>query len=280
MGVSELFPDAIGWGDVVLATLTLVAGWIVSRLVRRGVLAIAARAPGLSENVVDVAARVATYTVLLLTFGFALALLGADVQPLLAVVVIIGVVLVLVVRGISDNFTSGVVIQARQTVRIGDEIQVAGPSGPLTGTVAELNARSVVVNAADGRVIHVPNARLLADVLINQTSGGALRSEVTVRAERNDRRRGDLLHLLESTTAKIEAVRPEPPPIAIVESILPTTDVIRLQYWHGPGIRATTSSTIVTAIAVALAGAGWVGTVASGPLAQSLRSQRDGPPAP
>lgn len=268
--LSQLLPTAIGWGNVLIAVITLVVGWALSRLARRGVLAVARRARGLSENVTVGAARVAGYTVLLLAFGIALAFLGANVQPVLAVVVTIGVVLVLVMRGISDNFTSGVVIQARQTVKLGDEIQIDGPNGPLTGIVFEVNARSVLMRTADGREVHVPNARLLANVLVNHTSHGARRSEVQVRAQQGERPIEHLVQALEESASKSDQVRSQPQPRAIIESVSPNKVVIRLQFWHAPADLVTARAAVVMAAAATLSDAALPGIATSEPSPPSL----------
>lgn len=51
--------------------------------------------------------------------------------------IILGVVLALVLRGIADNFAAGVVIQSRHPVRLGDEIDALR----YVGTVRALNGR-------------------------------------------------------------------------------------------------------------------------------------------
>ena len=78
----------------------------------------------------------AKYSCWLLGAGIALTFLGVEIQPLLAAALIVAVVAILAIRGVTDNFAAGVVIQSRRPVHIGDEIEVldqtGGPSGRST----------------------------------------------------------------------------------------------------------------------------------------------------
>src|SRR3954468_21203729 len=168
-----------GW-DLALAGVTLVATWIFGRLARRATLTVLARLEGVSEDLRQLAARLAKYAVWLLGLGIGLTFLGAPIQPLLAAAVILAVVAVLALRGIADNFAAGVVIQTRRPVQLGDEIEVLGHAG----VVVEMNGRSVVIETADGRTVHIPNAKVLDNPLVNASAHALRRSDVEVRAAR------------------------------------------------------------------------------------------------
>jgi len=180
-----------------------------------------------------------------------------------AIIVVLGVVLILVLRGISDNFTSGVLIQSRQTVRLGDEIQIDGPSGPLTGVICDMNARSVLMATSDGREVHVPNGRILSEVLINNSGRGARRSDIQVRVHHNNRAVADLCQLLEDALAASDDVNPEPKPRSLVESTSPSRLILRVQFWHDPTQLATVRSEALVLAAGALEAAGLRGIATS-----------------
>lgn len=120
--LKDLFDGSISAWNAVLAVLILLASWVFWRITRRNCYRLLERVGGLSEHLRLLAARIAGYAVLLLGIGVALSVLGARVQPLLAVALLVGVVLVLALKGIADNFAAGVVIQTRQPIRLGDEI--------------------------------------------------------------------------------------------------------------------------------------------------------------
>src|SRR5690349_6859503 len=110
VSLDDLFPSGITTWQIALAILSVVVGWVASHFARVAVLKLAARTPGISDAVAQLAARVTQYTLLLVGIGIGLDFLGANVQPLLAMTAIAVVVLILVLRGVADNFAAGVLI--------------------------------------------------------------------------------------------------------------------------------------------------------------------------
>jgi len=265
--VDTFFTTPVTWWEALLAVLAVIAGWIASRFAKKGMVALLRRVPSLSPGLIVFAARFTQYVILLFGIGLALAVLGANVQPLLAMVLIIGLVVVLVLRGVADNFAAGVLIQTRQSVRIGEEVVVEGPDGdPIAGTVAELNSRAVILNTVDGRTVHVPNAQLLTNTLVNHSRHGARRSDVQVRVAMPEGTDPDAVmdrvaRAAEGVAGVLddEAVRP------LAVSLSEARAVIRLQFWHDPLQGAAVTSAVVRAVAAAIVEAGWKGTVTSTP---------------
>ena len=208
---SEFLATPITWWAALLAVLSVVAGWIASRFAKRGVTAFLSRVPGVSPAAVRFAGRFAQYTLLLLGIGVALAFLGANVQPLIAAVVIALVIVVLVLRGVADNFAASVIIQSRKPVVIGEEITVEGPDGEaLSGIIVELNSRAVVFETFDGRTAHVPNGKMLAETFTNNSRRGIRRSEAQVRVELPGTAVEDLVIALTEAAASVEGSSPTP----------------------------------------------------------------------
>lgn len=255
--------DSISPWSWLIAAGVIIASWIISIFVRKGVLALMRRAPGVDESVAQVTARVVKYVVILLGVGIAFALLGADIQPLVAIAIVVGVVLALVLRGVADNFAAGVLIQARRSVELGDEIVVEGPDGVLSGTVTELNSRAVVLLTVDGRTAHVPNAKVLQDAFLNDSRHGARRSEVQVRVARADRSVDEMLEVLTDAVQAAKGVHARESVAAVVHEITPDRLAVSLQFWHHPMHAATVSSDVVRALGARVDGEGWTATVTS-----------------
>lgn len=266
MDISQYLSTGVSAWDALFAVLSVLAGWILAHFSRRGVLALIRRVPNIAEPVAQFAARLTYYLILVLGIGVALAFLGANVQPLLGIVIIAIVIAVLVLRGVADNFAAGVLIQTRQTVRLGDEVQVDGPDGLLTGVVTELNSRSILMRTVDGRTVHVPNAKLLADPIVNNSSHGSRRSEVQVRLERSESGPAGLSEATARVTdaaAGTPGVIDSPPARALVVTVSPARLALRVQYWHPPLDGVPVTSAVVARIATAIEDAGWRGTVTS-----------------
>lgn len=216
--------------EILLAVIVILMGWIASIFVRRGVLTLTRRWKGITPNMAGVIARVAKYFVVLMSIGIALSFLGASVQPVLAAALIVGIVLFLALRGIADNFAAGVVIQTRHPMKPGDEIE----SGGFTGTVMELNGRSVVIRTRDGKTVHIPNSQVLSEPLQNNSEAGAIRSEVQVRVAGRGAAETAVRERIESAAGSVDAVHKRPAATALLIEAAPDVAIYKLKLWHHP----------------------------------------------
>lgn len=273
MDLSQYLTVSVSWWEIVLAVIAVIVGWIVSRFAKRGTIAVLAHIPNVTPALTLVASRIVQYGILLLGFGIALALLGANIQPLLAMTLVVVLVAGLVLRGVADNFAAGVLIQTRQTVLVGEDIMVEGPDGePIIGTVTELNSRAVIMRTLDGRTVHAPNAKLMTETLVNYSRHGERRSEVQVRIERGSTPVEEVLKTVTDAASAAEGVLESTPARAVVGTVSPERIAARVQFWHEPPASVATSAAVVGAISAAIAAAGWRGTVTSDVMAPPLIS--------
>lgn len=264
MDFSTFLSTPISWWQVLWAVLSVLAGWIASRFAKRGVIDLMRHVPTATPAATRFAARLAQYTLLLLGVGIALAFLGANVQPVLAVVLVLAVVAALVLRGVADNFAASVLIATRKPVILGEEITVEGPDGEsITGTVVELNSRAVVFTTPDGRTAHVPNAKLLAETLVNNSRHGARRSEVQVRVERAGVGVDDITALLTDAAAAVDGVHQQPGTGVLLSAVSDARVIARIQFWHAPTAAVGVTSAMVAALTARLTERGWAATVLS-----------------
>lgn len=263
MTLDTLFPDGLSPWQIVLAVLSILVGWLLSRFARKGVLKLTKRTPGISDSVAQLAARFTQYGLLLVGIGVGLAFLGANVQPLLAMTAIAVVVLILVLRGVADNFAAGVLIQSRQSVKIGEEIEIEGPNGAIRGIVQELNGRAVILSTVDGRTVHVPNAALLTGVLVNDSRHGARRSALDIRIARSDGLDADeVVAIISRAASEVPGVHAREHPAVSFTSLSPTRWMLTLRIWHHPLHGTTVMSATVRGVAEALEAAGVKAVVA------------------
>lgn len=266
MDFSTFLSTPITWWAALAALLSVVAGWIASRFAKRAVTRVLSRVPNVSPAAVRFAGRFAQYTLLLLGIGIGLVFLGANVQPLIAVVLIVLVIVVLVLRGVADNFAASVIIQTRKPIVVGDEITVEGPDGKaLTGTIVDLNSRTVVFATIDGRTAHVPNSKMLAETFTNNSRRGARRSEVQVRVERTNVPVDDVVTELTDAAASVEGIHQPEDVNVLVVAVSPERLTARVQYWHGSQEGLGVTSRVVRAVSARIAERAWEGTVTSDP---------------
>lgn len=266
MDFSEFLSTPITWWAALFALLSVLAGWVASRFAKKGVTGFLARVPNVSPEAVRFAGRFVQYTLLLLGIGIGLAFLGANVQPLLAVVLVVLVVVVLVLRGVADNFAASVIIQSRKQILVGEEITVEGPDGKaLTGTIVEFNSRTVVFETIDGRTAHVPNSMLLAETFTNNSRRGARRSEVQVRVGRLGASVEDVVRAVTDAAASVDGIHDPGTVTMVVVAVSPERLIGRVQYWHAPQEGVGVTSRVVRVLSGLLAERGWEGTVTSDP---------------
>ncbi|MDT0144038.1 mechanosensitive ion channel family protein [Microbacterium sp. PRC9] len=264
MDFSQFLSTPITWWQVLWAILALLAGWIASRIAKRAVTDLMGHVPTATPAATRFAARFAQYTLLLVGFGIALAFLGANVQPVLAVVIVLVVVAALVLRGVADNFAASVLIATRKPIVLGEEITVEGPDGnPISGTVIELNSRAVVFITPDGRTAHVPNSKLLAETLVNNSRHGGRRSDIQVRVERAGAGVDEVVEALAESAAAAEGVLADPAVGVLVTAVSETRITGRVQFWHDPARGLSVTSGVVAALTAGLARRGWSATVTS-----------------
>jgi small conductance mechanosensitive channel len=256
--------DQIDWWQFGGAVLVLIAGWIASGLAKRLVERLLSRASGVTPGMIELTARLTRYGVILLSVGVAFALLGANMQPVLSMALIVGIVLALMLRGVAGDFAAGMLLQSRRTVRTGDRIEVKGPGGLLTGTVKVVNARAVIMLTLDGRTAHIPNSDLVEGILVNHSTHGSRRNEVRVRVERRGQEDIDeLLAALATAVQRINGVHARPAAEAVPLSITPTRITATVRFWHHPAHRVAVTAVVVRTLAHELESSGAQATVTS-----------------
>lgn len=236
--LATLFADSsFDWWDVLLAVVVAVGGWLASRYAQRGVQTAMERWSGLGAQTSNLAGRVIRYALLLLTLGIVLTVLGAPLQPVLAAVIVVVAVAALALRGIASNFGAGIVIQARRPVVLGEAIR----TGAMTGTVHELNARSIVLTTSDGTLVHIPNTTLLEQPLTNFSRTGANRFEVYVITGTGTPDLGDIGR---TAAAAVPSGRAD----ALLVGTWSDRACVRVRYWAPHGDRDETASRLLAAL--------------------------------
>lgn len=143
----------------VLATL-LAALWIGSALEARLM-----RAQQLEPNLRVAASRALKALLLLVAVLLGLSMVGIDLTVLSVFGGALGVGLGLGLQRVASNYVSGFIILLDKSLRIGDVITV----DKYTGTVTQINTRYTVIRALDGTEAIVPNEKLVAEPVTNQS---------------------------------------------------------------------------------------------------------------
>jgi len=236
------FSTISGWTIAALVAVVL-GTWLAERYVKRWVLRGLGRVDGLSAELRATCARVVGYFILLIGAGLGLTVLGAQIQPFLAAAVIVAAVIVLALRGVADNFGASIVLQTRKPVRHGDWVDVEG----VRGCVIEMNARSVVLMTADGRQVHVPNAALLSEPIVNLTIGGGVRTEIELRTA-GATSRHEAAELAAQACRRVSGVLPTPAPDILWTATAPESATCLLRFWTEASQATRVESEVLDAV--------------------------------
>ena len=223
------------------------AATLVSRYLRRRIRASLDQFEGLEGYLPDLLARVAGWAVILVGVLLALGILGFETGGAVLVIVLMALVLVLAGRGILENFAAGVVLQARGPFRVTDRIESKG----YRGIVREINGRAVVIETADSRTVHIPNADVLADSLVNYTENPDHRSEISVGVAYDADVVEAQRHVV-ATASSVGGVYSDPKPLAFIEEFGDSSVELTVQFWHEDGKRVLVRGRVAEALKLAL----------------------------
>jgi small-conductance mechanosensitive channel len=154
--------------------------------------------------------------------------MGFTLGPVIIVALLAAAVL-LVLRPIVQNISSGLILQLRGSCLPGDVVEIAGE----TGVVQEINARAVVVTTIDGRTVLFPNDEVIAGKLINHSTLGIRRAHIEVRIPGDADIAGIDARIIEAL-ALLPAVLDEPEPSVQVTGFDGRHMWVAVQFWSDP----------------------------------------------
>lgn len=167
--LAQFFVAQAGTGDLTaadwvtagaIAATTIVVAALIRRLTKRRLRKIDTNA-----EIIDALGRLAIVVVLLLGAFYTLQALDVQVGPLLGTLGVGVVFLAVGLQPLLVHIVGSFVLQARRPFRRGDQIKVLD----VEGTVLDITSTSTVLLTYNGEVVHVPNAALFANPVINRT---------------------------------------------------------------------------------------------------------------
>lgn len=99
-----------------------------------------------------------------------------DVTAFLAGLGIIGFTVGFAMQEIMQNFVAGVILLVQQPFEVEDVIE----TDQFTGSIQAINLRTTEMKSLDGRIVIIPNAKILANPIVNYTRADMRRVELNV----------------------------------------------------------------------------------------------------
>jgi small-conductance mechanosensitive channel len=146
-------------GALVFLVFLLVA-WMGRRII-----ALAAPRVRADTGAVLLLSRVYYYGILIFGIITALGAAGLNVTALVTGLGLTGFALGFALKDVLSNLLSGIMLLLYRPFNIGDHIRM----GEYEGRIETIRMRDTLVRAADGRLIVIPNTKLITDVVVNNT---------------------------------------------------------------------------------------------------------------
>ena len=214
-------------GEVLVLVLGAVLAVGLARLVRLLLEEDIVSRLDLSASTGQVASLTAYYVVLLFGFFLALAAAGIELGKFTVLAGAFGVGIGFGLQNVVQNFIAGLLLLFGGPIKVGDKIQI----GDLIGEVRSIGFRASTVRTGQGAEVIVPNAKLIADQVINWTlSDQKRRIEVDIGvAYGTDPER--VLGLLTEIARAHPKAMSEPQPAAIFLRHGPSSLDFQVQAW-------------------------------------------------
>ena len=139
--------------------------------------------------------------------------LGIPITSFVAVFSIVGLAVSLAVQGVLSNLAGGMIILASKPFMLGDYIE----SDSLSGTVTDIGFLHTRLTSPDGKLIFVPNSILYTSKVINYTTLGTRRLDLTINASYDAAPEAVRAAAFEAM-AGLDGIEAEPAPQVLVES--------------------------------------------------------------
>jgi len=193
--------------NLALFVVTLLAFWILARIVGRAVRRAMRMVKNASDLLREFTETMSRRAVLLVGLIVALAQLEVNIGPLMAAIGAAGFVVAFALQGTLSNFASGLLILIYRPYDVGDVVDVAG----VSGTVESMNLVSSTIKTFDNKKMVVPNNAIWGNVITNVTGHKTRRVDMVFGISYGD----DLdkaASILEDTLAQHALVLKDPAP--------------------------------------------------------------------
>ncbi|PIN65508.1 mechanosensitive ion channel protein MscS [Klebsiella pneumoniae] len=162
--------------NIVAAIAILIVGMIVARVVSNTVNRLMAWRVKIDATVADFLSALVRYAVIAFTLIAALGRVGVQTASVIAVLGAAGLAVGLALQGSLSNLAAGVLLVMFRPFRAGEYVDLGG----VAGTVLNVQIFSTTLRTADGKVVVVPNGKIIAGNIINFSREPARRNEFII----------------------------------------------------------------------------------------------------
>ena len=161
--------------NIVAALAIIIVGLIIARMISNAVnrLMISRK---IDATVADFLSALVRYGIIAFTRIAALGRVGVQTASVIAVLGAAGLAVGLALQGSLSNLAAGVLLVMFRPFRAGEYVDLGG----VAGTVLSVQIFSTTMRTADGKIIVIPNGKIIAGNIINFSREPARRNEFII----------------------------------------------------------------------------------------------------
>jgi len=161
--------------NIVAAVVIIIVGMIIARVVS-GALNRLMVARQIDATVADFLSALVRYGIIAFTLIAALGRVGVQTASVIAVLGAAGLAIGLALQGSLSNLAAGVLLVTFRPFRAGEYVDLGG----IAGTVLQVQIFSTTLRTVDGRIVVVPNGKIIAGNIINFSREPVRRNEFII----------------------------------------------------------------------------------------------------
>ena len=160
--------------NIVAAVVIIIIGMIVARIISN-MLNKVLRARHIDATVADFLSALVRYGIIAFTLIAALGRVGVQTASVIAVLGAAGLAIGLALQGSLANLAAGVLLVTFRPFRTGEFIDIG-----VMGTVQNVQIFSTTLKTADGKIVVVPNGKIIAGNIVNFSREPVRRNEFII----------------------------------------------------------------------------------------------------
>ncbi|XTZ39110.1 small-conductance mechanosensitive channel MscS [Salmonella enterica] len=161
--------------NIVAAIAIIIIGMIVARIISNTVNRLMV-ARNIDATVADFLSTLVRYGVIAFTLIAALGRVGVQTASVIAVLGAAGLAIGLALQGSLSNLAAGVLLVTFRPFRSGEYVDLGG----VAGTVLQVQIFSTTMRTVDGRIVVIPNGKIIAGNIINFSREPVRRNEFII----------------------------------------------------------------------------------------------------
>lgn len=161
--------------NIVAAIAIIIVGMIIARIISNTVNRLL-RARHIDATVADFLSALVRYGVIAFTVIAALGRIGVQTASVIAVLGAAGLAVGLALQGSLSNLAAGVLLVTFRPFRTGEFVDLGG----VMGTVQQVQIFSTTLKTADGKIVVVPNGKIISGNIVNFSREPIRRNEFII----------------------------------------------------------------------------------------------------